>query len=61
MADRSGGEREMVFCHQCQNEWFRDTHGLQCPECQSEIVEIVSSLPWLFFKESCPNAAIHAY
>lgn len=35
-------ERELVFCHQCQNEWYRDQHGLTCPECESEFTEIVS-------------------
>ncbi|KAF2456234.1 hypothetical protein BDY21DRAFT_372834 [Lineolata rhizophorae] len=35
------GPREMVFCHQCENEWYRDEHGLMCPECQSEFTEII--------------------
>ena len=44
MADygSSQGGRELVFCHSCENEWYRDEHGLQCPSCESEIVEIVS-------------------
>ena len=42
MADRSSQIRELVFCHQCQNEWHRDEHGLQCPQCESEFVEVVS-------------------
>ncbi|KAK7725639.1 hypothetical protein SLS57_003704 [Botryosphaeria dothidea] len=33
--------REMVFCHQCENEWYRDEHGLTCPDCQSEFTEII--------------------
>ncbi|MCJ1313925.1 hypothetical protein MMC25_007605 [Agyrium rufum] len=41
MADRQGGERELVFCHQCENEWYREEHGLQCPECESEFVEVI--------------------
>ena len=41
MAERGGVERQMVFCHQCENEWYRSEHGLQCPRCQSEAVEIV--------------------
>ncbi|KAL3418396.1 hypothetical protein PVAG01_10112 [Phlyctema vagabunda] len=36
------GPREVVFCHQCSNEWHRDTHGLTCPRCESEITEIIN-------------------
>ncbi|KAG8168276.1 hypothetical protein KVR01_003965 [Diaporthe batatas] len=39
--DLSGG-REVVFCHNCSNEWYNDEHGLQCPRCDSEICEIIS-------------------
>lgn len=42
MADNGGAEGDLVFCHSCQNEWARDRHGLQCPECQSDFVEVVS-------------------
>ena len=45
MADPSGQQRELVFCHACSNEWLRDQHGLQCPECHSDVVEIVSPSP----------------
>ncbi|GME42725.1 Zinc finger RING-type protein [Neofusicoccum parvum] len=31
----------MVFCHQCENEWYRDEHGLTCPDCHSEFTEII--------------------
>lgn len=34
--------RERVFCHNCENEWFRDSGGLVCPRCNSDITEIVS-------------------
>jgi Zn finger protein HypA/HybF involved in hydrogenase expression len=34
--------REVVYCHACANEWYRDENGLTCPECQGEITEIVS-------------------
>jgi hypothetical protein len=34
--------REIVFCHACSNEWYRDDHGLECPGCSSDITEIVS-------------------
>jgi Zn finger protein HypA/HybF involved in hydrogenase expression len=37
--------REIVFCHACSNEWYRDDHGLECPGCSSDITEIVSSSP----------------
>jgi hypothetical protein len=35
-------QRDMVFCHECENEWYRDEHGLSCPECGSDFTEIVS-------------------
>ena len=34
----------MVFCHACRNDWRRNQHGLQCPQCSSECVEVVRSL-----------------
>jgi E3 ubiquitin-protein ligase RNF115/126 len=36
--------RENVFCHECHREWYRDQHGLVCPNesCRSDFVEIVS-------------------
>ncbi|CZR62271.1 related to COP1-interacting protein CIP8 [Phialocephala subalpina] len=37
------GPREVVFCHQCANEWYRDEHGLTCPRCAGEIIEIVTA------------------
>lgn len=35
--------REMVYCHACSAEWYRDEHGLACPRptCGSDAVEIV--------------------
>ena len=35
--------RELVFCHACEDEWFRDVSGLICPNpsCRSDAVEIV--------------------
>ncbi|KAK5112376.1 hypothetical protein LTR62_004339 [Meristemomyces frigidus] len=44
--DRSGQQpqqRDMVFCHECENEWYRDEHGLTCPECQSDFTEIIEA------------------
>ncbi|KAF5874409.1 putative mitochondrial membrane fission protein [Botrytis fragariae] len=35
------GDREVVYCHQCENEWYQDEHGLVCPACEGEIIEIV--------------------
>ncbi|KAF2135562.1 uncharacterized protein K452DRAFT_172908 [Aplosporella prunicola CBS 121167] len=40
MADH---QREMVFCHECENEWYRDEHGLACPDCRSEFIEIIEA------------------
>ncbi|KAF5002347.1 hypothetical protein FGRMN_358 [Fusarium graminum] len=33
--------REVVYCHACAGEWYRDENGLTCPECQGEITEII--------------------
>jgi len=35
--------RELVYCHQCENEWYRDEHGIICPECQSDFTEIIEA------------------
>ncbi|KUJ16817.1 uncharacterized protein LY89DRAFT_669267 [Mollisia scopiformis] len=52
------GDREVVYCHQCDNEWHRDEHGLTCPRCHGEITEIVSadSDPRPFHDEPPPRA-----
>ena len=34
-------QRELVFCHQCENEWYRDEHGIICPECHGDFTEII--------------------
>ncbi|KAK3078153.1 hypothetical protein LTS18_008313, partial [Coniosporium uncinatum] len=39
----SGQQRDMVFCHECENEWYRDEHGLSCPECHSDFTEIIEA------------------
>ncbi|OTB15516.1 hypothetical protein K445DRAFT_11757 [Daldinia sp. EC12] len=38
------GDREVVYCHNCHNEWYRDPDSIayECPRCQSEVIEIVS-------------------
>jgi Zn finger protein HypA/HybF involved in hydrogenase expression len=33
--------REVVYCHACSHEWYRDDYGLMCPCCTSEVTEIV--------------------
>ncbi|RDW79586.1 hypothetical protein BP6252_04224 [Coleophoma cylindrospora] len=39
----ASGSREVVFCHQCEYEWYKDDGpGLKCPRCQGEVTEIVS-------------------
>ncbi|KAF5025482.1 hypothetical protein F66182_2458 [Fusarium sp. NRRL 66182] len=37
--------RDVVYCHACAGEWYRDEHGLTCPECHGEITEIVCCPP----------------
>ena len=37
-----GRPGQMIFCHTCQNEWFEDEHGLECPVCNSNNVVVVS-------------------
>ena len=35
--------REVVYCHACQHEWYRDDQeGIVCPSCHGEATEIVS-------------------
>ncbi|KJX97821.1 hypothetical protein TI39_contig458g00002 [Zymoseptoria brevis] len=43
MADATPQERELVYCHQCENEWYRDEHGIVCPECQSDFTEVIEA------------------
>lgn len=33
--------REVVYCHACSHEWYRDDHGLECPECGGDITEVI--------------------
>ena len=42
----ASGSREVVYCHQCENEWYQDDNGLICPRCEGEVTEIVSLLPY---------------
>lgn len=44
MSAQGARESELVFCHACENEWLREQHGLECPQCHSDVVEIVSPL-----------------
>ena len=41
MDSAAGQQRDMVYCHECENEWYRDEHGLTCPECHSDFTEII--------------------
>ena len=34
---------EVVFCHNCRFEWYNQVYGLQCPRCDGEATEVVSS------------------
>lgn len=34
-------QRELVYCHDCENEWYRDEHGLVCPNCRSDFAEVI--------------------
>lgn len=40
----ASGPRNVVFCHQCEHEWYQDEAGLVCPRCDGEITEIVCIL-----------------
>lgn len=33
--------RELVFCHACENEFYKNGDGLTCPECHSDFTELV--------------------
>ncbi|KAH7133506.1 hypothetical protein EDB81DRAFT_695013 [Dactylonectria macrodidyma] len=33
--------RDVVFCHACEYEWYRDQQGLTCPRCLGDITEII--------------------
>lgn len=34
---------DLVYCHECENEWYRREHGLTCPDCHSDFTEIVEA------------------
>ncbi|KAF2861663.1 hypothetical protein K470DRAFT_256792 [Piedraia hortae CBS 480.64] len=38
---RGEQHRDLMFCHQCENEWYRDEHGLVCPDCNGEFTQII--------------------
>ncbi|KAE8444518.1 hypothetical protein EG329_000502 [Mollisiaceae sp. DMI_Dod_QoI] len=38
----ASGSREVVYCHQCYNEWYLNEHSLTCPRCEGQVTEIVS-------------------
>nr|POE94715.1 putative ring finger protein p32a8.03c [Quercus suber] len=41
MPGTSPPQRDVMYCHQCENEWYRDEHGLTCPECASDFTEVI--------------------
>lgn len=41
MSQPTAPQRELVYCHQCENEWYRDEHGIICPECESDFTECI--------------------
>ncbi|KAI9715821.1 MAG: protein transport protein bos1 [Chrysothrix sp. TS-e1954] len=44
MSGRRQSQRERVYCHRCESEWFHDEQGLSpCPECNNQITEILDS------------------
>lgn len=36
------GPQSVVYCHQCEQEWWEDEYGLECPYCEGNITEIVT-------------------
>ena len=43
MDRNSSRNREIVYCHQCENEWYRDEHGIICPDCDGDFTEIIEA------------------
>lgn len=42
--DRTSRQSDVkVYCHECQNEWIKDNHGLVCPSCSSTFVEEIEA------------------
>ncbi|KAF5574534.1 1-phosphatidylinositol-4 5-bisphosphate phosphodiesterase [Fusarium pseudocircinatum] len=41
LVEESERDRDVVYCHECSAEWYRDENGLVCPQCQSGVVEII--------------------
>lgn len=50
-------DADLLFCHQCENQWRQNATGLRCPRCESEFVEVVSQLLafWLALQETNPS------
>ena len=38
----ASGPQEVVYCHRCENEWYKEQFGLICPHCDGDVTEIVS-------------------
>jgi Zn finger protein HypA/HybF involved in hydrogenase expression len=32
---------DIMFCHECHDEWYRDEQGITCPKCHSDYTEII--------------------
>ncbi|KAB8337040.1 hypothetical protein FH972_021344 [Carpinus fangiana] len=41
MSTGNAGQRELVFCHECENEFWKQEHGLECPSCHSDFTEVI--------------------
>ncbi|KAL2160143.1 hypothetical protein VTH06DRAFT_1798 [Thermothelomyces fergusii] len=42
MADHTGGDQELMYCHACHHQWQRAGESIECPVCMSASTEIVS-------------------
>ncbi|KAI9684334.1 MAG: hypothetical protein M1829_002143 [Trizodia sp. TS-e1964] len=53
-------QRDVMFCHECENEWYRDELGLQCPQCESDFTQILESPLDDHTAEPSNNTLIHS-
>jgi uncharacterized Zn finger protein (UPF0148 family) len=37
-------KKEVVFCHACKHQWYKQKGNLTCPKCQGEATEILSEV-----------------
>lgn len=45
MSSAMNPDPQTVMCHECEEEWYRQEHGLVCPACGSEFVELIETMP----------------